>query len=196
MTPFEAYKLFLGVKMHFTQPSYDYFKYNGKVRADLDSFNRRNDKFHFAKLARYKDPQSYLVANFVHGNPKWIGDLLSDESEKAYTDWQKRKESLGYMVSQEIKQLEDDFVSFFKVKGGQHPKLLSMYRQGKISIETLTILNDVLNFFPLWDKKINDSIIWPSIRDRCLKYRHFIHYDKAKIKNLVKAMVNESIEDK
>lgn len=189
VTPFEAYKLFMAIKTHFTNPKFDYFQYNGKVAASISAFEQRRDRYQFAKLARLKDPQSYLVANFVAGSPKWIGDVLSDDSEKIYTDWLRRIESLTYLVTREIKQLDDDFISFFKVKDGQHPRLLKLHLQGKISIETLVILNDLLRFFPIWDKKINDTVIWPSVRDRCLKYRQFLHYDRAKIKPLVKDLM-------
>ena len=52
---YDAYQLYLGIKLHFYS-DYDFVKYNGKVKADLPSFLKRNDKFHFAKLSRkYKD---------------------------------------------------------------------------------------------------------------------------------------------
>ena len=46
---FDAYKTYLALKRHFTS-DYDYFKYNGKVRAGVESFLKRNDKFFFRKL--------------------------------------------------------------------------------------------------------------------------------------------------
>lgn len=196
MTPFEAYKLYLALRMHFTQPKFDYFKYNGKVNADINSFNTRRDKFQFAKLAKHRDPQSLIVSNYLTATPKWVGDFLTDESEQHFTDWQRRKESLSYIVSQDLKKLEDDFISFFKVKDGQHPKLLTMYKQGKITIETLTILNDILHFFPIWDKRINDPIIWPNIRDKVIKYRPFLHYDRSKFKPIIKELAKGDCEAK
>lgn len=196
MTPFEAYKLYLALRMHFTQPKFDYFKYNGKVNADINSFNTRRDKFQFAKLAKHRDPQSLIVSNYLTATPKWVGDFLTDESEQHFTDWQRRKESLSYIVSQDLKKLEDDFISFFKVKDGQHPKLLTMYKQGKITIETLTILNDILHFFPIWDIRINDPIIWPNIRDKVIKYRPFLQYDRTKFKPIIKELAKGDCEAK
>lgn len=194
MTPFEAYQLFLAVKMHFTQPSYDMVKYNGKVNANFNSFCKRRDKYQFAKLARHKDPQNFLIANFIDGNNKWVGELFTDDSEHNYVEWLKRQQSLTYMITNEIEMLDDNFIEHFKVKDGQHPNLLVMYKRNKIHIETLTVLNNILQFFPIWDKKINDTIIWPNIRDKCLKYHHFLHYDKTKIKKLVKSMVERERE--
>ena len=191
MTPFEAYKLFLAVKMHFTQPSYDYFKYNGKVNAQLDSFNRRRDKFHFAKLAKHKDPTGYLVAQYVAGNfTGWIGDLFTEESERVYTQYLARQQSITYNFQSDLGRLAEGFVSKFKVKDGQHPEALVMLRRNTISIETFTILNNHLNFFQLWDTRIDDTVLWPSIRERCLKYRPFVHYDRKKIKEMINEVIS------
>lgn len=190
MTPYEAYQLFLGIKMHFTQPSYDYIKYGGKVNATLDSFNRRRDKYHFAKLAKHREPATYLLAQFVSGEfAGWVGDLFTEEAERRYTDYVARVQSLTYNFQSDLRKFDDDFTSKFKVKGGQHPEALVMLRRGDISIETLTILNNLLNFFPIWDTRIEDTILWPSVRDRCLKYKPFLVYDKTKIKQLVREKV-------
>ena len=53
MSPFEAYKLYTAIKNHFTTESYDYFKYNGKVRASEHTFETRKDKYMFYKLSKH-----------------------------------------------------------------------------------------------------------------------------------------------
>lgn len=191
MTPFEAYELFLSIKMHFSDPNYDYFRYAGKVTANANSFEVRRDKYHFAKLAKHKDPLGYLVAQYASGtHAVWIGDLFLEESDRAYTDYLARNQSITYNFKTDIEKLQDGFVSKFKVKDGQHPEVLVMYRRKNITPETFTILNNHLNFFPLWDNRIEDTLLWPSIRDRCLKYRPFIQYDKNKVKQLIKDVLN------
>lgn len=190
MTPFNAFQLFMAIKQHFTNPQYDYFLYNGKVNATLDSFNRRKDKYQFAKLARHKDPLNYLVSNFIDSSfSGWVGDLFTEETENNYTQYTKKHQSLTYIFKSDIDLLEDNFVSKFKVRNGQHPQLLVLYKQNKINLETLVILNDILKFFPFWDEKIQDTIIWPGIKQRCIKYRPFIDYDRAKIKPIVTGLV-------
>ena len=191
MTPFEAYKTFLGIKYHFTTAQYDYIKYHGKVRATIQAFEKRRDKFHFAKLAKHKDVEGFLVANYVSGGfTGWVGDLFTDESDKTYYDWLARQQSLTYKFKTDLEKLEDDFVSYFKVSSGQHPKLLVLYKRDEISIETLIILNRFLKFFPVWDQKISDTVIWPKIHNTCIKYEPFIHYDKEKVKGILKDIMN------
>lgn len=189
MTAFEAYKMYLGIKSHFAQSSYSYVKYKGNVRANEVSFNKRNDRYFFEKLSKQPDLLNFLIANFLDGDI-WVRDLLNDESENRYVQWQRRAQSLTYHFQNELSGISSDFKSYFVVNNGQHPKLLKEFRQGNLSCETLTILNDLLNFFPYWDKRISDTIIWPSTRDKCLKYGEFIRYDKPKMKRIVKDVLD------
>jgi hypothetical protein len=67
MSPFETYQAYLGIKNHFSNPKYDYFKYK-KTRATLTSFNKRKDRYFFEKTSRkYQDKEivNFLVSNFV-----------------------------------------------------------------------------------------------------------------------------------
>ena len=189
MTPYEAFQLYTALRLHFTSSSYDYFKYQGKTRTDHRVFERRKDKYHFYKLSKHRDPQGLIVSNFAEGNGSWIGDLLTEEAGERYTNWLSRQQSLTYQFSSDLGRFDDNFVSHFKVKEGQHPDILVALKRGEISIETLAILNNLLNFFPIWDKKISDPVLWPNVRDRCLKYSPFIKYDKTKVKQILKDLL-------
>lgn len=189
MTPYESFQLFNALKLHFQSPSYDYFKYQGKTRSDIRSFEVRRDKHQFYKLSKHRDPQGLIIANFVQGAGSWIGDLFTEEAGQRYNDWLARQQSITYRFQSDLGKLEDDFKSHFRVKAGQHPSLLVLVKRGDVSIETLTILNNLLTFFPIWDKRIEDPVLWPNIRDRCLKYSSFIKYDKTKIKQIVKDLL-------
>ena len=52
MTGYEAFSLYNSLKLHFSQQTYDYFKYNGKSNISVNSFENRKDKYHFYKLSR------------------------------------------------------------------------------------------------------------------------------------------------
>ena len=185
MTPFESYKAFLAIKSHFTS-SYDYVKYNGQVSASPRSFDTRKDKYQFYKLSKHKDPLKYLIANFVDGDLKWVGDLFSDESEKTYNDWLRRQQSLTYIFEQDLRKLCTKFNDNVIVKNGQHPYLLKQYLRREISIETLIILNDILGFFGHSNKAIEDTVLWPTIYKKLMKYKPFFHYDVFKCKKILK----------
>ena len=48
---FDVYKTYLVVKLHFASDTYDYYKYDGKVNAKLDTFTKRKDRYFFHKLS-------------------------------------------------------------------------------------------------------------------------------------------------
>lgn len=187
VSPFEAYQTYLALKQHFTKPSYDFFKYNGKVKVQQSSFEVRKDKYQFYKLSKHKDPLNYLVSNFVYNDIKWIGDLFSDPSKDTYTQWQKYQQSITYNFTNELNKLLTNFNENFIVTNGQHPHLLKLYRTHEISLETLIILDDILGFNKYWNKEIKDTILWPSIYQKMVKYKPFISYDKIKCRKILKS---------
>lgn len=181
---FVTYMQYLALKRHFTS-TYDYFKYDGKVSATIDSFERRRDKFFFYQLSKNKFADEIILSNLVR-NPKiWVGSLLDDEALEVHKAWKKRQQSLSYNFRSEISQLDDDFDSNFIVKNGQHPKVLRLYIQQKISLETLIILMDLTKCSQYWERNISDTIMWADINNKVKKYRGFMDYEKSKFKKIL-----------
>lgn len=178
---FKAYITYLALKKHFTDKKYDFFKYNGKVKASLTSFRARNDKLLFLKLAKQSDVEKFCVANFVYGKSTWLGDFSND----TYLQWLKRNQALTHYVMDDLSKLPCQITKAIMVQNNQHPLLIKHYISGIIGIETLIILNDLSMFFEYWDKNINDKVIWPQIRDKCNRYKPFVEYDKHSLKQKI-----------
>jgi hypothetical protein len=150
---------------------------------------KRNDKYSFYKLSRkynLEELKNYYVSNFLEGDIRWIGAISGADGEESYKKWQTRMQRLTYQFEQDIIFLFDSSGSFLHVDNGNHPYLLTMMMQGEVMIETVAILNDIMGFFPMWEKKIQDDIIWPNWKLKIVKYTPFIQYDKAKFKAIVK----------
>ena len=92
---FDAYCLYLAINNHFHTESYDFFKYNGKVPVKLPAFLKRNDKYHFAKLAReHRDElKDFLVAN-LSKQKYYVKNLLDQECVDNYKEFKKKKQML------------------------------------------------------------------------------------------------------
>lgn len=180
MSPFEAYKLYLALKQHFTTSSYDFFKYNGKVRATQTSFETRRDKYMFYKLSKREDPLHYLVSILSNEPEVWVGEIFEPKYEQMYKDFLKNKESLTYTFRNDIDQLLEDFDKNFEVPDGQYPYLLQLYTRNKISRETFIIIQDCVRFFSKWNKEVTDPVLWPKIALNCKKFWPFMQYDKDK----------------
>lgn len=195
-TGFAAFALYNALKTHFTSSSYDFFKYNGKTNVSKETFLKRKDKYSFYKLSRkysLDELKDFYVANFVYGNSSWVGEMTGPEGEVAYKKWQKTNQSLTYVFENDILGLvgNDTPEAMLTVIEGQHPTLLREVMSGTITVETIAILNDIMNFFPMWDRKIDEDIIWPNWCLKVKKYTPFIQYDKVKFRNILKEIVSE-----
>jgi hypothetical protein len=195
-TGFAAYALWNALKLHFTSESYDYFRYNGKTNVSKQTFTTNKSKYQFYKLSRKYDLEelkNFYIANFIQGKGDWVGDLLQDGDEN-YTKWQKTQQSLTYTFENDIIVLLDKVENpndLLVVRNNEFPKLMQYTTQGDITLETLIILNDLMNFFPMWEKEIYDDIVWPSFKTKCVKYKPFLHYDKEKFKQILKEKIKE-----
>lgn len=188
---YSAYALYNSLKLHFSSDSYDYFKYHGKTNVSESSFIKRRDKYSFYKLSRkynLEELKNYYVANFLEGDIRWVGSISGAEGQETYNKWQKRIQSLTYQFEQDIIYLFDKYEpkDLISVVDDHYPRLLEEMMQKSIMIETVVILNELMGFFPMWEKKIKDDIIWPNWKMKLEKYTPFVYYDKAKFKAIVK----------
>ena len=183
--PYEVYIKYLALKSHFSDLNYDYFKYNGKVKAWRSTFDTRKDKYFFYKLSKKKDPIEYLVANFIGSNDFYIGNIRADESDQIYMDYKKRKESLSYVFKSDLSKMKENFNDNIVVPDNEHPYLLRLYMRGDISLETLTLINKCVNIFDYWDKELKDDIMWPDIKLKAIKYDPFMSVDINKYREII-----------
>jgi hypothetical protein len=194
LEPFESYQKYLALKNHFTNKKYNYFTYNGKVKANLQSFYKRKDRFWFEKLSRNKTDEeilNFFVANFAScDDPQslWIGQIIK-EGEDNYKNWMRKTQSLSYIFKEEISIFNSkNFDDMFNIEGNKHPLIIRNYLQKKISLETLIILNNILEYTKEFDKKLQDPV-WEFVSMRIEKYTPFIHIDVNKFKQLLKECV-------
>ena len=183
---FGCYLKYLAIKSHFTNEKYDYFKYKGKIKADTDSFNQRNDRFFFERIAKkLQSPievEKFFVSCIVKNTRTWIGDVFGDNVETDYVDWQRKIESITYIFEQDFQKIVDiaelegiTVQRFFMVNNGQHPRILKMFLKKDISLETLVLLNlSIKGIFSYWNRTIQENILWPEIEKTCLKYQPFL----------------------
>ena len=196
VTPFETYRTYLSMKSHFTNPKFDFFKYGGKSRATMASFNKRKDKYWFEKTSRkYSDKEilNFLLANFVNtDNPQnlWIGEIINS-GERNYAEWMRRKQSLTYLFKEQSTELllGKNLNEVFDCSKNKHPVVLKKYLGGEISLETLTILEKVFSFVKNFDKKLTDPV-WETVSLKIKKYIPFININVFHYKKILKEVIN------
>ena len=189
--PFESYKLYNALKLHFETDGYDAIKYHFKTSIKPTSFFKRKDKFFFAKLAKtYEDElKEFYIANFKN-DVKYVGDMLNEGGERYYRDHKKIMESLTYQFQTDINKLYDmdvPFDSLLEAEENNHPLIIKLWMQEEILLETVVILDSLLGFVERENKKITDTIIWPDIYRKIMKYKPFVKFDRDKCLNLFKS---------
>jgi hypothetical protein len=183
---FRVYVDYLALKRHFTTDSYDYKKYNGKVKASFESFQTRNDAFFFYKLSKNKNWHNIILANILKNPNGWIREMLEESGETIFAEWEGRIDSLTYTFKDDLSRLKENYAENFIPNNGQHPHIMTLYLQNKISIETFTILSNISNIYDRWSKEIVDKVVARDIIRLSKKYYPFLEIDRKKFSEIVK----------
>lgn len=177
---FGCYIKYLAIKSHFVSDKYDYFRYNGMVRADLSSYNKRRDKYFFEKLAKkLKNPdlvEKFFVSVAVQNPNKWIGEFSNQESFEIFEQWTAIIQSISYRLKKDLNYLIDNYSNLktvLSINNGQYPPLLKLYYSKKIMLETLVTMDMIMGYLSMWDGKISDTVIWPETLKLIDKYQPF-----------------------
>lgn len=189
MTPFEVYKHYVSVKLHFNDDKYDYVTFNGKTRnLRYNAYEKRKDKYFFEKIAsKYVDDEvvPFFVANFVNDPNIWSGDLASfDRSAKIFRVWKGQVMALKRHLRDDLKNIKEfmdersiDFTKVLEVDTGTHthPIIVRFLLQGMISIETIIYLEKRFNFIEKYDKLLIDPL-WEYQSRVIKKYERFLQH--------------------
>jgi hypothetical protein len=185
---FEAYKLYVAVSSHITQPKFDASKYRWKRKINQahgpDSFP---DKYTFDKIAkRYPREEWSLLFGRASINSGWVRDILSDDAEQRYL------ESRGFIENAENKfeilfrsyliSLHNRGMKFADSLTGQTPWIFNQVQQKVYPIE-FCVLVDLIHPF----LATTDSIVYGGIAQKLTKYSKLFCIDKKILSNVVKS---------
>ena len=195
MEAVEVYQTYLAFKNHFSKETYDFFKYKGRVSASKAGFNKRKDKYFFERMSRKRSDaeiRNFFLANFSQSSDPsklWIGEIIKS-GEGVYTSWLFRQKTLmsTFQVESEV-FLSHNFNNIFKIKGSSHPDLLKKHIQGALSIETMVILDSILQFTHEYDQKLFDPV-WETVSFKIRKYKPFLNIDVKDCKRILRETVS------
>lgn len=194
-TGYGSYLLFLALRTHFTNAKYDFFQMHGKLRATKESYQKRNDRFFFEKLAKQYDAEElkdFYIANFLN-DKRYVTDLLDEDAHAAFFNHRARQQAIQYHFRNDLDLLFDKGVKqVFQLSEDEYPKVIILYFQGRISIDTLVILNDFIPFADKFSKYLSEDVVWNKIALKMQKYRPFLKYPRDKIKLILKESIDEN----
>jgi len=184
MTSFEVYEKYIALKRHFHSKNFNYFQYNGKLKVSQDAFLRRNDRFFFKKLAKYRDPVMILVYNLAESD-KWIGDIcLNEEAIAVYHRHKKTNQALSYEFALESSKF-DCARELISCENNRHPLIIRSYIAGQVSLETMVLVADIMRPLHYWIKTFPDDVIIEKHIHLIQKFKGFMEYDRSKMKDIL-----------
>jgi hypothetical protein len=200
MDGFKAYRYYLAIKLHFTSEKFNVFENRGNVKGTREAFTARNDRYIFEKLAnKYNDDREiiqFFVANFAYGNESAIYE--GQQAEENLVEWIKRKQSITQrfiddlatiLTHTEVNRLPQ--TSIFNFIDSAYPVTLELFVGGKVSIETLRIIDDFYPIIAKWQDNTSIKYIWNQELLRIKKLTGFVKYDRIKAEKIFSHFMEE-----
>ncbi len=192
MEPIDIYLMYCAMKAHFSKGDYDFVTYKGKTRIKRDTFYKRKDRSFFVRLSRkYKTEQeikNYFVANFIKNKKGYIANFNNEN----YESWRLKRQSFFEIFEIEMKPLVEAFEDLFSIENGQHPKLMREFLGGRVSLETVIILDELVNFEPNWNNALEDDIVWIDLKNLMNNYERFLTIDQEQYRIRLLKLIEES----
>lgn len=176
MIGFQAFQCHQAMNLHFGKSSYDYFKYNGKTKANHESFSKSRFKWQFISLEKKTEHllwfyfQCFKFHNFSYITPQMVFNF---SRRKDLYNHPNDTYKLLITDLQELKKLyKNKPEDMFNVTG-LYPDIYQQYKKDVISLETLLLIDlNVCEIFHL--NQSNDIIAWPGVVNQMQLVRPFI----------------------
>ena len=205
---FRAWKTYHGMYLHFTG-SYDYFKYFGNAPwgtiASMEKyFAKYEHQTGFSwqrgfftslgkKMTKEHDLIYYYLSQLTRGK-NYPSEFLDDY----YDEYRIKMESFTLhlqrnmkVVVEYMKEYDLKFNELFECDGINHPPILKLLLGEDISLETFTVLDIILGFTKIVDKKLIDPI-WRDQKTLCYNYKPFLEVNVDEKRTLIRGVLNEN----
>ena len=205
---FHAWKTYHGMYLHFTG-SYDYFKYFGNAPwGTIASMEKYFAKFEHQtgfswqrgfftslgkKMTKEHDLIYYYLSQLTRGK-NYPSEFLDDY----YDEYRIKMESFTLhlqrnmkVIVEYMKEYDLKFNELFECDGINHPPILKLLLGEDISLETFTVLDIILGFTNIVDKKLIDPI-WRDQKTLCYNYKPFLEVNVDEKRRLIRKVLNEN----
>jgi hypothetical protein len=194
MNGYEVFCTYQAIKLHFSTDTYCYFKYNGHVATKEAGFEKRKDKYSFHKLAReLRDIEvvDFFVATFLEKPKAYVTDFMDPDAVQRLRSRQRMLADLEAQFAADMDKIihnkqDKGINSIFGIPhDGSMPLIWTMYVQGDITLETITILHGMTGILDKWDEKYSADYIYEKTSKLIRKYEGFLGVDVPKYAKIV-----------
>ena len=205
---FRAWKTYHGMYLHFTG-SYDYFKYFGNAPwGTIASMEKYFAKFEHQtgfswqrgfftslgkKMTKEHDLIYYYLSQLTRGKnyPSEFLDDYYDEYRIKMEIFTLHLQRNMKVIVEYMKEYDLKFNELFECDGINHPPILKLLLGEDISLETFTVLDIILGFTNIVDKKLIDPI-WRDQKTLCYNYKPFLEVNVDEKRRLIRKVLNEN----
>ncbi len=192
MEPIDVYIMYCAMKAHFSRKDYDFNKYGGKTKVSRDSFFKRKDRHFFVKLSRKYSTdieiKNYYISNFIKDKRGYIANFSDDN----YKSWLLKRSGFFEQFVIELSPYIKEFQPLFEVEGNNHPKLLKEFLGSRVSLETMIVLDELVEYGKNWDKLLEGDIIWIDLKKLMENYKGFLTINKNLYRMKLLKLIEES----
>ena len=203
---FKAWKTYHGMYLHFTT-TYDYFKYYGNASwGTVASMEKYFAKFEhqtgfswqrgfFTSLGKKYVVELDLIYYFLSQMtrskmyPTEFLDEYFDEYKNKMDSFSLHLQRNMKSVVEYMKEYDLKFNELFECDGINHPPILKLLLGEDISLETFTVLDIILGFTIILDKKLIDPI-WRDQKILCYNYKPFLEVNVDEKRRLIRKVLN------
>ncbi len=97
---------------------------------------------------------------------------------------------MAYVFEDDLKNTfqEGHLLEYLEIKNNKHPKILKAYLSGNLSLETMVVLDQMLNYRKKFDDGLLDPV-WELISKKIKNYSPFLSIDLDKYKNILRKVL-------
>lgn len=191
MDGFKAFKYYMALKLHFTNPKFNVFDNKGHMKGSLQKFMSRNDSKLFEKLARQFDDREYIqyvASNFMYGNTDVVYN--TSEAMNNYKEYLRRRQSITRVFENDLDTITKTHVKYDL--GGLSPlDIIKLYLADKITLETMVILDNIEHIVSKLRQDASVSLLLDNQLTTIEKSHKFVKYDENKIDRTYKHFTGE-----
>ena len=153
---YEAYLLFRALRIHYTNPKYDFHKNNGRVNnCSIAAFEKCSliERNAYEKIARMKEPKTFMVGNMMF-NPK---KFAADFDNSYYFQYRKMLTNGRYLFDQDLQKLHKPFKSNFE---GDVPPIMTLLLSDELSLYTACVLEKITG----WTSNVTNPLLQEKLK--------------------------------
>jgi hypothetical protein len=129
-----------------------------------------------------KEAEDHMLSNFLVSNSYGISQLKGSQADKIHLARKQRLQALSQVVKQDFSRF-DTFEEL--IRGTPIAGILKEYIKGNVSLESLAVLNTLIDPCPTWNKLYSSHPLYLDIERLISKYTPFVQINKPKMKNLL-----------